>query len=176
MRSLIPLMVFLVMVLFLWAGLSLDPREIPSPLIGKAAPSFDLASLEDPSRRISPSDFKGQAILVNVFASWCASCRDEHPTLLAFSSQFGIPILGLNYKDHPEAATSWLKRHGNPYKTVALDLDGRAAINWGVYGVPETFVVDAEGLIRLKHTGPVTEAVLKDKILPLLKELGVTSP
>ena len=171
MRALIPLMIFLVMVVFLWIGLSRDPHEIPSPLIGKAAPAFSLPTLEDQTTTIGPELLRGQVFLVNVFASWCASCRDEHPVLLDLERQVRLPILGLNYKDQPEAAEQWLKRHGNPYVSVALDTQGRAGIDWGVYGVPETFVVDRAGHIRLKHTGPVTPKALEDKILPLVKAL-----
>lgn len=176
MRALIPLTLFLIMVIFLWIGLSLDPKEIPSPLIGKMAPDFQLQSLDDPEKVITPQHYLGQTYLLNVFASWCASCRDEHPTFLAFAKTIGVPIVGLNYKDQPEAARKWLQLHGNPYQGIVQDLDGRAAINWGVYGVPETFVVDPEGRIRLKHTGPVTQEVMESQILPLLKELRAPAP
>lgn len=176
LRALIPLLIFLIMVIFLWIGLSRDPREIPSPLIGKPAPAFELPSLQGSGEPTGPARFQGRVFLVNVFASWCASCRDEHPVLNALKTSQSLPILGLNYKDQPDAAAQWLARHGNPYEAVALDTLGRAAIDWGVYGVPETFVVDQKGLIRLKHTGPVTAEVLEREILPLVRQLNGETP
>lgn len=171
MRFLIPLAVFAIMLVFLGIGLSLDPREIPSPLIGKPAPAFDLPTLE-PGQHLESGTLKGKPYLLNVWASWCEACRAEHPVLLQLAQNENITLIGLNYKDTPEKALKWLKSHGgNPYKTVAVDSNGRVGINWGVYGVPETFVVDAEGIIRHKHTGPITPQSLEDKILPLLREL-----
>ena len=153
MRFLIPLGVFLVMVVFLGVGLSLDPREIPSPLIGKPAPAFDLPTLEDPERRFGPQAFKGRPYLLNVWASWCESCRAEHPVLIELARKGEVTLVGLNYKDTPEKARAWLEAHGgNPYQTVPVDADGKVGINWGVYGVPETFLIDANGIIQYKHT------------------------
>lgn len=179
MRFLIPLAVFLIMLVFLGIGLSLDPREIPSPLIGKPAPAFDLPTLQ-PGQHLDSSTLKGKPYLLNVWASWCEACRQEHPVLLNLVQTENLVLLGLNYKDTPEKALNWLQAHGgNPYQSVAVDGDGRVGINWGVYGVPETFVVDAGGVIRYKHTGPLTPQSLNEKILPLLKELdprGVKAP
>ena len=171
MRFLIPLGVFAVMVLFLGIGLTLNPREVPSPLIGKPAPDFQLSRVADAGQTLSPEDFKGQVALVNVWASWCVSCRQEHPVLLQLARQNVVPIYGLNYKDQREAAQDWLNQHGNPYVASAFDADGRVGINWGVYGVPETFVIDKAGLIRHKHTGPVTPESLEQELLPLVRQL-----
>jgi cytochrome c biogenesis protein CcmG, thiol:disulfide interchange protein DsbE len=168
MRFLIPLGVFLIMLVFLGIGLSLDPREIPSPLIGKPAPAFDLPTL-DSGIRLRSEALKGEGYLLNVWASWCEACRAEHPVLLDLARKGQVRIVGLNYKDTPDKALAWLKAHGgDPYRVVAVDADGRVGINFGVYGVPETFVIDAEGIIRYKHTGPLTPKVLEEKILPLL--------
>lgn len=171
MRFLIPLGVFAVMVLFLGIGLTLNPREVPSPLIGKPTPAFQLSRVADAGQTLSPEDFKGQVALVNVWASWCVSCRQEHPVLLQLARQNVVPIYGLNYKDQREAAQGWLNQHGNPYIASAFDADGRVGINWGVYGVPETFVIDKAGLIRHKHTGPVTPESLDQELLPLIRQL-----
>lgn len=170
MRFLIPLGVFLVMVIFLGVGLSLDPREIPSPLIGKPAPAFDLPTLEAPDRRFGPHVLKGRPYLLNVWASWCEACRAEHPVLIDLARKGEVNLIGLNYKDSPEKARAWLEAHGgNPYQTVAVDANGKVGIDWGVYGVPETFVVDANGIILYKHTGPLNRKVLAEKILPLIR-------
>jgi cytochrome c biogenesis protein CcmG, thiol:disulfide interchange protein DsbE len=167
-----PLAVFLVLLVFLGIGLRRNPQEIPSPFIGKAAPAFTLTQLELPQKNFSPSDMKGQVWLLNVWASWCTSCREEHPVLLAFSKQAGVPIVGLNYKDARGDGQQWLSRFGNPYQVSAFDSDGRVGIDYGVYGVPETFVIDKHGVVRLKHTGPITDEVIRLKILPLIKELN----
>lgn len=170
-RFLIPLAIFIVLVGFLAIGLKLDPREVPSPLIGKPAPDFKLALLSDPAKQLSPADLRGKVWLFNVWASWCASCRQEHEVLLDLSRQGGVPIYGMDYKDQPGDAQAVLNRYGNPYVETVVDLDGRAGINYGVYGVPETYLIDKNGIIRYKHTGPVTVEVLSKKILPLVKEL-----
>lgn len=170
-RFLIPLGIFIVLVGFLAVGLKLDPREVPSPLIGKPAPDFNLALLSDPARQLSPADLRGKVWLFNVWASWCAACREEHPLLLDLARQGGVPIYGMDYKDQPSDAQAVLNRYGNPYVETVVDLDGRAGINYGVYGVPETYIIDRGGIIRYKHIGPVTPDVLNKKILPLVKEL-----
>ncbi len=170
-RFLIPLGIFIVLVGFLAVGLKLDPREVPSPLIGKPAPDFNLALLSDPARQLSPADLRGKVWLFNVWASWCAACREEHPLLLDLARQGGVPIYGMDYKDQPSDTQAVLNRYGNPYVETVVDLDGRAGINYGVYGVPETYVIDRGGIIRYKHIGPVTPDVLNKKILPLVKEL-----
>lgn len=176
MRFLIPLAVFAIMVIFLAIGLTLNPREVPSPLIGKPAPTFNLPQVAAAENTLSPSDFKGQVVLVNVWASWCVSCRQEHPVLLQLAQQGLVPIYGLNYKDQREAAQGWLRQHGDPYVASAFDADGRVGIDWGVYGVPETFVIDWAGIIRHKHTGPVTPAALERDILPLVRQLQGETP
>jgi cytochrome c biogenesis protein CcmG/thiol:disulfide interchange protein DsbE len=171
LRFLIPLAVFVVLVGFLWVGLSLKPREVPSPLIDKPAPAFVLSRLDNPRQSVTPSDLRGQVWLLNVWASWCVACLDEHPVLVEFSRSGVLPIYGLNYKDSPDAAKAWLGKHGNPYAVSIVDADGRVGIDYGVYGVPETFLIDKEGVIRFKQIGPVTPEVLRDKILPLARQL-----
>lgn len=171
-RFLLPLGIFVALVLFLGVGLRLNPREIPSPFIGKAAPAFTLAQLHDQAKTISPQDMAGQVWLLNVWASWCVSCRQEHPVLMDLARQGVVPILGLNYKDKREDGTGWLRQFGNPYQLSAFDIKGRVGIDYGVYGVPETFVIDKRGVIRLKHVGPVTPEVVTEKLLPLIKELN----
>ena len=170
-KLLIPLALFGVLFLFLLAGLGLNPREVPSPLIGKPAPAFDLVRLHQPDRKLGTNDLKGQVWLLNVWASWCVSCRVEHPVLMEFAKAKLVPIVGLNYKDKPDEGIAWLKQYGNPYDVSVVDRDGRIGIDWGVYGVPETFVVDKAGVIRYKHIGPVDVAALEKKIMPLVREL-----
>jgi cytochrome c biogenesis protein CcmG/thiol:disulfide interchange protein DsbE len=163
--------IFGALVALLGVGLTLNPREVPSPLIGKPAPQFELAQLHDPAKTFSPQDMAGKVWLLNVWASWCASCRDEHPVLTALAKTNVVPILGLDYKDEREEALAWLKHFGNPYGLSAYDPKGRIAIDYGVYGVPETYVIDKRGVIRYKRVGPVTPQVLKDNILPLVQTL-----
>jgi cytochrome c biogenesis protein CcmG, thiol:disulfide interchange protein DsbE len=170
-RFLLPLIAFVVLLGFLAAGLRLNPREIPSPFIGRAAPSFELAQLHDASATITPADMAGQVWLLNVWASWCAACRVEHPLLVDLARTSVVPIVGLNYKDARPEAIQWLKDLGDPYQTSGWDNSGRVGIDYGVYGVPETFVIDKQGIIRMKHIGPVTRDVLVNKILPLIREL-----
>lgn len=174
-RFLIPLAAFLVLAIFLAIGLTRDPHEVPSPLIGKPAPLFRLPRLSaqspaEPSH-FSPTDMRGQVWVLNVWASWCVACRIEHPVLLEFARSGVAPLVGLDYKDQPAAALAWLAQHGNPYALTALDADGRVGIDYGVYGVPETYVIDKAGVIRFKQIGPVTPEVLRDEMLPLIKEL-----
>ena len=171
LRWSLPLAIFAVVAGFLYVGLYRDPHEVPSPLIGKAAPAFSLAELHHPDRVLATGDMRGQVWLLNVWASWCVSCREEHPLLVALSKADVVPIIGLDYKDKSEDGLAWLAGNGNPYTKSVMDLDGRVGINWGVYGVPETFVVDKAGVIRYKQIGPITEDALKRKILPLLREL-----
>lgn len=169
---LIPAAVFVAMLGFLGVGLNLDPREVPSPFIGKPAPAFRLQTLGDPTHTIAPEDMRGQVWLLNVWASWCGGCREEHPVLVEFAQTRTVPIYGLDYKDSPEDAKRWLARHGDPYAASVLDPDGRTGIEYGVYGVPETFVIDKAGVIRHKQIGPITPEVLRDTILPLVKKLN----
>ena len=168
----VPLVLFLVLSLFLWKGLRLDPRRVPSPLIGKPAPEFVLTDVHDPSRKFASHDMLGKVWLLNVYASWCESCRDEHPLLVEFSGKQLAPIIGLDYKDQPADARKWLDQMGNPYAISVSDLDGRVGINYGVYGVPETYVIDKSGIIRDKIIGPVTPQRISERLIPLIKELS----
>ncbi|HEX7328632.1 MAG TPA: DsbE family thiol:disulfide interchange protein [Casimicrobiaceae bacterium] len=171
LRWLVPIAVFAVIAAFLYTGLFHDPREVPSPLIGKPAPAFSLAELHASDQRLGPSDLRGQVWLLNVWASWCVSCREEHPLLVALAKTGIVPIIGLDYKDKPDDGRAWLTDNGDPYRKSVVDLDGRVGIDWGVYGVPETFVVDRAGIIRYKQIGPLTEKALNDTILPLVRRL-----
>lgn len=169
--ALIPLAVFAVLVVFLWVGLSLKPREVPSPFIGKAVPEFTLPKLMKEGESISPADMKGQVWMLNVFASWCFACRAEHEVLTEFINADKIPVLGLNYKDEMDDAKKWLAALGNPYAHVAVDYKGNVGIDYGVYGVPETFVIDKKGIIRHKQIGPVFDETVRDTLRPLIAKL-----
>ena len=171
LRWSLPLAIFIVVLGFLFVGLFRDPREVPSPLIGKPAPAFSLPRLHEPQRTLSNVDMRGQVWLLNVWASWCVSCRVEHPLLVDLAKANLVPVIGLNYKDRREDGLAWLAERGDPYKTSIVDADGRVGIDFGVYGVPETFVIDKAGIIRYKQIGPITVDALKDKILPLVREL-----
>ena len=188
-KFLIPLVLFLGLVIFLAIGLNRDPREIPSPLINKPAPEFSLPTLNGDTP-FSPADMRGKVWMFNVWATWCVACREEHPVLVAFAQKYNVPIVGLSYKEiqpQDEAAKQsvdiklqvarersqvWLKRHGNPYITSVMDLDGRVGIHYGVYGVPETYIIDKEGVIRFKHVGAVTPVLLVEKIMPMIETLN----
>ena len=172
LRFLIPIALFGVLVWFLFRGLSLNPREVPSPLIGKPAPAFALPRLDDPDKTMKREDIAGKPWVMNVWASWCAPCREEHPLVIDLARRMPVPVVGLNYKDRPGDARNWLQRLGNPYAATLIDFDGKVGIDFGVYGVPETFVIDAQGVVRYKHVGPLTPKVLQEKIEPLLKQLG----
>lgn len=191
-RFLWPLVGFVILVVLLAVGLNLNPRDVPSPLLGKPAPAFSLPQLAAPEQTFSPQDMLGQIWLLNVWASWCVSCRQEHPLLVELAKRQTVPLIGLNYKEVRgdggididkltagaekqmviERAAGWLTKHGNPYTLSALDIDGRVGIDYGVYGVPETYVIDRTGVIRMKHTGPLTPDVYSGKILPLIAELS----
>lgn len=171
MRFILPFIVFMIMAAFLYVGLSLDPHEVPSPLIGKPAPAFTLPQLQEPSKKFSPQDMKGKVWLFNVWASWCTACESEHAVLLDLSRQNLVPIYGMDYKDKREDGEAWLRERGNPYALVVSDAEGRVGIDYGVYGVPETYVIDKQGVIQHKQIGPVTPQNLSEKILPLIKEL-----
>ncbi len=170
-RFLIPIAVFLAMAVFLYIGLSRDPRYVPSPLIGKPVPAFELPTLYDDQVHLTQSIFNGQVSLVNVWASWCVSCRYEHALLMDIAKQGDVPIIGINYKDERPDALKWLKDRGDPYRQIVYDYDGRAAIDWGVYGTPETFVVDGQGVIRHKHVGPLDADDWQQELLPLIQSL-----
>jgi len=170
-RYLLPLGVFLVIVVFLAIGLEKDPRHVPSPFIGKPAPEFDLPDLLDPAVRVKPSDMLGQVWLLNVWGSWCPECWREHEYLAAVSREGQVPVVGLNWKDDPAAAKDMLRRAGNPYTRIAEDQSGAAGIDWGVYGAPETFVIDKQGIIRHKQVGAVTPLVWRNEMQALVRQL-----
>lgn len=171
MRFILPLVVFLVLAAFLFVGLGLNPHEVPSPLIDKPAPAFNLPQLHDTNKKFTTEEMKGKVWLLNVWASWCVSCREEHPILMSLAEQKIVPIYGLDYKDKKEDGEAWLRQGGDPYTLIAMDRDGRVGIDYGVYGVPETYVIDKQGIIRYKQIGPVTHQSLREKILPLVAEL-----
>lgn len=183
---------FIALVVLLAVGLNLNPREIPSPLVGKPAPAFELPRLGSADQRFGPKDMQGKVWMLNVWSSWCVSCRQEHPLLVELGQRRIVPIVGLNYKEvrgdggidtskmpleqedalARERAAAWLKNHGDPYTLSVLDLDGRVGIDYGVYGVPETYVIDKAGVIRYKQIGPITPEVVEKKLLPLIAELN----
>lgn len=172
LKHLLPLLGFVVLAIFLARGLQLKPREIPSPLIGKPVPSFELPALLEGEAPLRQADMKGRVSILNVWASWCGPCREEHPLLLELARRRPeLQLLGLNYKDEPAQARRWLKELGNPYRTIGSDTLGRVGIDLGVYGVPETFVIDRQGQIRYKHVGPLTAELLRDTLDPLLDRL-----
>ncbi len=170
-RFLLPLVIFLVMVGFLFVGLNLDPREVPSPLVGKPAPQFSLPRLDNPEQVFSGNDMLGKVWLLNVWASWCGACKEEHPLLVSLAKTGFVPLVGMDYKDTRDEAQQWLVQGGNPYMTTVIDVDGRVGINYGVYGVPETYVIDKKGIIAYKKTGPITMQSLREVIVPLVKKL-----
>jgi cytochrome c biogenesis protein CcmG/thiol:disulfide interchange protein DsbE len=171
-RYLLPLAAFLALAVLLGVGLGLNPREVPSPLVGKPAPHFELPQLHKPDATFSQKDMLGKVWMLNVWASWCASCRDEHPVLVQLAKSGAVPIIGLNYKDKREDGIAWLARFGDPYLMSAYDEQGRVGIDYGVYGVPETYVIDKRGVIRYKRIGIVTPEIVGSKILPLVGELN----
>lgn len=170
-KALIPLGIFAVLLVFLAIGLTRDPHEIPSPLIGKPAPAFTAPVLQDGSQSLSNQDMLGKVWLLNTWASWCVACRQEHPILVEFAKTKMIPIVGLDYKDKETDGLKWLARYGNPYDITIVDKEGRIGIDFGVYGVPESFLIDKAGVIRYKQIGPITDEALRDKIIPLIREL-----
>ena len=171
-KYIIPLIIFVALGLLLAYGLNLDPRRIPSPLIGKPLPAFSLSTVADPARKVSRDDLQGRVYLLSVWASWCVACREEHPLLNELTRRKAVTIIGLNYKDNREDALRWLGVLGNPYELSLSDQDGRLGIDLGVYGVPETFVIDKKGVIRYKQIGPMTPEVWEQKLAPLIKELS----
>ncbi len=162
---------FLILLIFLGYGLTLNPREVPSPLIGKPAPAFRLPTVADPAKSMGTDDFAGKVTLLNVWASWCVSCRQEHPLLVELARKGSVQVYGLNYKDTRQDARRWLASFGDPYVASAFDEDGRVGIEWGVYGVPETFVIDRKGVIRHKLTGPVTPENWAKTLQPLIQRI-----
>lgn len=148
-----------------------SPRHIPSPLIGKPLPEFSLPTLHNPKKILANKDFKGKVVLINFWASWCAACKDEHPFLMALARNKQVPLIGLNYKDQRDTAQATLNAEGNPYDVSLVDADGRVGLDWGVYGVPETFVIDRNGVIRYKHVGPITPEAWEKTLLPIIRQL-----
>jgi len=191
-RFLWPLIGFAVLVVLLAVGLNLNPRDVPSPLVGKPAPLFSLSRIDTPEQNFSPQDMLGKVWLLNVWSTWCVSCRQEHPVLVDMAKNQKVTLVGLNYKEVRgdggldadklgaaaemklalERSNAWLNQHGNPYSLSVLDLDGRVGIDYGVYGVPETYIIDKAGIIRMKHTGPISRDDFSGKIQPLLAELS----
>ena len=171
LRFILPLAIFVVLAGFLFVGLRLNPREVPSPFIGKPAPGFQLTHLAQSDQRFSPAQMQGDVWLLNVWASWCAPCRIEHPLLVELAKNNVVPIIGMNYKDKRDAALGWLAELGDPYRLSVADDDGRVAIDYGVYGVPETFIIDKQGVIRYKQIGPISEEIWRDKMWPLVQQL-----
>ena len=174
LRYLAPLAIFIVLVAFLYRGLSLDPKRVPSPLVGKPMPEFSLPRLQDASATLGDTDLKGKVSILNIWATWCVSCRAEHEVLLQLAKSSNVDIYGLNYKDERAKAQQWLVQLGNPYVANAFDADGRVGIDWGVYGAPETFIMDQQGIIRHKHIGPLSVDALNNEILPLIAKLQST--
>ena len=172
MKRWLPLVVFLVLVGFFAKGLFLNPREVPSPFIGKAAPAFSLPLVGDANASFSPENMKGKVWLLNVWAPWCVSCRQEHGVLMELAQTQTVPIVGLNWKDKSREAEQMLRQQGSPYAAVPDDLTGMVGIDYGVTGTPETYVIDKAGIVRMKHVGPISPDVWKEKIEPKLKELG----
>jgi cytochrome c biogenesis protein CcmG/thiol:disulfide interchange protein DsbE len=164
--------IFVALVALLALGLRLNPREVPSPLIGKPAPAFELPLLDAPDKRFSQKEMLGTVWVMNVWASWCPPCLAEHPVITQLARSGLAPVVGLNYKDARDEALPWLKRNGNPYQLNVYDFDGRIGIEYGVYGVPETYVIDRKGVIRYKHIGPLTAEAVQAKVIPLVKELN----
>jgi len=169
---LVPLALFIGLVIFLFVGLGRDPHEVPSPLINKPAPAFQLPQLGEPAKTISAQDMRGKVWLINFWGTWCIACREEHPMLVEYARTGLIPIYGVDYKDDRTAAMRWLKEFGNPYADVAFDVEGRTSIDYGVYGAPETFLIDKNGVIRFKQIGPLTPDVWEKQIVPLAKQLN----
>lgn len=171
LRRFVPLAAFIALAAVLGVGLTLKPRDVPSPFIGKPAPAFTLPQPDDAGKSLSAADLKGPVWVLNVWASWCAPCREEHPLRVALAKEQAVALYGLNYKDDPRNAQEWLLRLGNPYLRTVVDADGRAAIDHGVYGVPESFVIDRSGIVRNKHIGPLTQDVWQRDLLPLIRQL-----
>ena len=169
---LIPLVLFIALVVFLLVGLRRDPHEVPSPLINKPAPAFQLPQLHEPAKTFSAESMRGKVWILNFWGTWCVACREEHPLLVQFARSGAVPIYGVDYKDDPEAAKQWLNELGNPYTLTAFDVEGRTSIDYGVYGAPESYLIDKNGVIRFKQIGPITEDVWNNKIVPLAKQLS----
>lgn len=173
-KFIIPIGLFALLGLLLAYGLKLDPHKIPSPLVGKPLPAFSLPTLENPDKSFANTDLQGRVVLINVWASWCVACKQEHPVLMALAATKQVPLIGLNYKDKRADALQVLKTDGNPYDLSIVDADGRVGIDWGVYGVPETFVIDRQGVIRYKYIGPISPEAWEQTLLPLVQKLSIS--
>lgn len=169
--AVLPIALFVVLVLVFWIGLGKNPRAIPSPLINKPSPQFTLSTVFHPNQTLNTQDLKGKVVLFNVFASWCVACVDEHKGLI-YLAHHGVPIYGLDYQDTRPSVKAWLAKWGNPYREIAFDRKGQVGVNWGIYGVPETFLINASGQIKHKFVGPITVARAKQKVIPMLKRVG----
>lgn len=176
LKYLLPVGLFAALVGFLYYGLGRDKETLPSPLIGKTAPIFELPQLEDPAKKFSNAELAGKPYLLNVWGSWCIGCRQEHGALLEIARRGQIPLVGLNWNDDREAAMNWLQQLGNPYAVNAFDGEGRVAIDWGVYGAPETFLIDANGKVIKKHIAPITVEIWEQEFVPLLPQASAVSP
>ncbi len=168
---LLPALLFALIAVSLYLGLQRDPTLVPSPLVGKAVPEFALAPVPGRDLGLSSDDLEGTTSLVNIFASWCVACKDEHALLFDLARSGEVPVHGINYKDDPAAAEKWLDDLGDPYTRTGVDREGRVGLEWGVYGVPETFVIDAKGHIAYKHVGPLTPRDIDETLLPLIRSL-----
>ena len=175
MRFAIPIVVFLLLVVIFSFGLFNDPRELPSPFLGEPAPAFEVESLTEPGRIVGSADYAGKMALVNVWATWCGGCRQEHPFLMQLARTNAIQIYGINWRDNRDEALGWLKQLGDPYEFSAFDADGRVGIDWGVYGAPETFLISPEGIVLHKHLGPLTAAIWQEDFVPLIEAGGPSS-
>jgi len=171
-KFLLPIGIFALLGILLAYGLRLDPRRIPSPLVDKPLPAFSLPTLTNPNKSLANTNFHGQVAMINVWASWCVACKQEHPVLLRIASEKRAPLIGLNYKDKRNDALAVLKSEGNPYSENLVDADGRVGLDWGVYGVPETFIVDKQGVIRYKQIGPITDEIWRDTLRPIVDRLS----
>jgi cytochrome c biogenesis protein CcmG, thiol:disulfide interchange protein DsbE len=167
-RFIVPIGLFAALIAFFYVGLGRDKETLPSPLIGKPAPQFQLSSVEDPSRTVSNQDFAGRPYVLNIWGTWCPGCRQEHDVLLEIARRNVVPIVGIDWKDDLQMAQQWLRELGNPYAVTGFDVDGRVAIDWGAYGAPETFLVDSEGIVIHKHTGPLSIAAWESDFVPKL--------
>ena len=175
LRFVLPLAIFAALGVLLASGLGKDTRLVPSPLIDQPAPAFDLPSLSDPDVRVRSADYMGKPWVLNVWGSWCVACRVEHEVLSAFAARELVPVVGLDWKDAPEDATRWLAQFGDPYDAIPVDSDGRVAIDWGVYGAPETFLIDADGVVRFKHVGPLTPEVVERELVARIAAMNGAS-
>jgi cytochrome c biogenesis protein CcmG/thiol:disulfide interchange protein DsbE len=176
LRFVAPVLIFLLMLVVFWQGLGRDPSVVPSPLIGKPAPAFNMPRLGQSELQLSNADLKGEVALLNVWATWCSGCRQEHDTLLRIAAMNDVPIYGLNWKDDSALALNWLDQLGNPYRATGVDADGRVAIDWGVYGAPETFLIDAQGTVLHKHIAPLTLEIWQRDFVPRIAAARAAAP